>query len=559
MTTTDPGAAQPPPAHPSTAPAATGTAAGTAAAPRADPPLDPLDPLAPLDPLEPPGPAAGTAGPAAPGGPGAATAAAGDGDEGDGDGGDGLGRSVRRGLGWSFLNNLLGRAGTFLAGIVLARVLVPEDYGVFAVALVAMNLLMGLNDAGMTAALIRWQGRMEEAAATAATLILATSTALFLALYAIAPVFSDALGVPEATPVVRLMAVTVIIDALFAVPVAAVTRSFLQGRRAAADMTNLVVSTGVAVTLALHDQGAWSLAWGRVAGNLVAGLLLLVLSPVRVRFGFDRAVAGTLTRVGIPLTGASLLVFAMLNVDNVIVGRTLGPVALGLYSMAFNLSSWPVQMFAFAVRRVSLAGFSRLVDEPARLRAAYLRSLTLLLAVSLPVCVLLATLAAPAVVTVYGEKWRPAADALTWLALVGIVRIATEVTFDYILARGRSRAVFGLQLAWVAALVPALVAGATVDGIRGVGIAHLLVALLFVTPAFGREVVRSGIRVRELAAALARPALAAAAAAAASLAVAELLDTGPFLTTLLAGLAGMGAYVAVAAPLRHLVKAPIEA
>jgi len=83
---------------------------------------------------------------------------------------------------------------------------------------------------------------------------------------------------------------------------------------------------------------------------------------------------------------------AMLNVDYVVVGRVLGPVALGLYLMAFNLSSWPVNVFSFAVRRVSLAGFSRLQSDHARLKSAFARSGALLMAATIPVCALLATL-----------------------------------------------------------------------------------------------------------------------------------------------------------------------
>jgi PST family polysaccharide transporter len=258
-----------------------------------------------------------------------------------------------------------------------------------------------------------------------------------------------------------------------------------------------------------------------------------------------------------PLTGASLMVFAMLNVDSVIVGRTLGPVALGLYAMAFNLSSWPVQMFAFAVRRVSLAGFSQLVDHPLRLRAAYLRSMTLLTAISLPACVLLSVLAEPAVVTVYGAKWRPAAAALTWLALLAIVRIFTEVTFDYILAWGRARAVFGLQLLWVAAMIPALIVGAQIGGIAGAGIAHLLVALAVVVPAFGTEILRTGIRAGDLVASMARPAVAGLLAAAISAAVSRAVSD-PVLTTFLAGTAGFVGYLVVVAPVRHLGKPTAE-
>ena len=467
-----------------------------------------------------------------------------------------LGRQIRTGLGWSFLNNVLGRAGTLIAGIVLARLLDPQDYGVFAVALVAMNLLMSLNDAGMTAAVVRWPGRVDDIAPTAATLILAFSIALYAILWVAAPPFAAAFGVPEATGILRLLAVTIIIDGLFALPTALLTRSFLQGRRTTADLANLVVSSVIAILLAKQGYGAWSLAWGRLAGNMVSGLVIVALAPRRPRPGFRVETARNLLAYGLPLTGSSLLVFAMLNVDTVIVGRLLGPVSLGFYVLAFNLSSWPVNMFSFAVRRVSLAGFARIADDRARLRAAYLRSLALLLAVSLPVCVLLATLSLPTIRFVYGDKWAEASVPLHWLALLGVVRVATELTYDLILAIGRPRAVFRLQLLWVIALIPALALGARIGGIGEVAAGHLLVGLLIVLPAFGYELRHVEIRMGDIARALARPAVAALIAVVTSIIVMTLVDTS-FLQLIAAGAAGLIAYAVVVAPMRRLIHAPL--
>ena len=467
-----------------------------------------------------------------------------------------LGRQVRTGLWWSFLNNVVGRAGTLIAGIVLARILDPQDYGVFAVALVAMNLLMSLNDAGMTAAVVRWPGRVDDIAPTAATLILAFSVVLYGLLWVGAPPFAAAFGVPEATGILRLLAVAIIIDGLFALPTALLTRSFLQGRRTTADLVNLVVSSVVAIVLAKQGFGAWSLAWGRVAGNTASGLVILALAPSRPLPGFRVETARNLLGYGLPLTGSSLLVFAMLNVDTVIVGRVLGPVSLGFYVLAFNLSSWPVSMFAFAVRRVSLAAFARIADDSARLRAAYLRSLALLMAVSLPVCVLLATLSVPTINVVYGGKWAEASIALHWLALLGIVRVATELTYDLIIAIGRPRAVFRLQLLWVIALIPALALGARIGGIGGVAAAHLLVGLLIVLPAFGHELRHVEIRLGDIARALARPAVAALVAAVTSIVVMTIVDTS-LLQLVAAGAAGLIAYAVVVAPMRRLIYAPL--
>ena len=119
--------------------------------------------------------------------------------------------------------------------------------------------------------------------------------------------------------------------------------------------------------------GAWSLAWGRLIGNALNGVLHAVFARERYHYGLRRDVVRPLVAQGLPLAGLSVIAVAVLNVDNLVVGRVLGPIELGFYTLAFNLSSWPVSVFAVAVWRVSVPGFARLQTDPERLRSAFTR------------------------------------------------------------------------------------------------------------------------------------------------------------------------------------------
>lgn len=461
-----------------------------------------------------------------------------------------LAHRVRRGLGWSLLNNFVGRAGTVLAGIVLARILAPYDYGLYAVALVALAAVLSVNELGVSLAVVRWPGDVGRIAPTVMTIALAGSGLLYLGMFLAAPAAAAALSAPEATGVLRLLVLGVLVDGATAVPAALLTREFAQGRRTAIDLSGFALGTAVTITLALAGWGAWSLAWGRLAGNLGAGLLFLALAPRRVRPGFDRAVAGELLRFGLPLAGASLLVFAMLNVDYVVVGALLGPVALGFYLLAFNLSSWPVSFFSEAVRRVALAGFSRLEADPERQRQALARAAGLLAAATLPVCALLGVLALPLVRVVYGGRWAASAAALGFLALLGASRVLLELGYDFLVARGRSAATLRLQAAWTLLLVPALLLGARAGGIRGVAVAHAVVALAVVVPLYLAALARAGVTVRAVARQVAWPAAAALVAAGAA-ALGARLGRGDVAALLLGGGLGAAAYLGALWPGRR--------
>ena len=461
-----------------------------------------------------------------------------------------LGRAVGRGLRWSLFSSALARAGTLVSGVILARLLVPADYGLYTVAFVTLVLLANVNDMGLEATLVRWPGDVAAVARTAATLIFTVSVALFGAACAAAPFLARALNAPDATGIIRLLALCVVINGVFAVPSAMLTRTFAQDKRAIADVAGFVVSTAVTIGLAVAGAGAWSLAWGRLAGNLVNGLLHFALAPARYRPGWDPAVARTLVAAGLPLAGAVLCATAVYNVDYVVIGRVLGPAALGLYVLAFNLSSWPVSMFTEAVGRVSVAGFARLQADRPALRAAFERSLTLVMAAAVPVCVLMATLAEPLIGFVYGHRWLPAADALRFLVVLGLVRVAFHLAYDLLVAVGRGRAALGLHLLWLAALLPALILGTNAGGIRGAGLGHMAVAAGVVLPALLVLLARLGFKPGDLARSLARPVAGGAFAAGVALAASQLVSTD-FVQLAVAGTLGLAAYVTVVAPLRH--------
>lgn len=465
----------------------------------------------------------------------------------------GLAGKVRRGLLWSLLNTIFGRAGTLLVGIVLARLLTPADFGVFAVALVALAAVLSVNELGVSLALVRMPGEPRTIAPTVTTISIGTSVLLYLACYLAAAPLAEAMHAPEATGVVRLLCLAVIIDGVTAAPTQLINREFAQGRRAVVDLTNLVLASGLTIALAATGFGAWSLAIGRLVGNGVTAAMLCRFAAYWPRPGFDRQHARQVLGFGLPLAGASLLVIAMLNVDNVVVGRLLGPVALGLYVQAFNLSSWPVNVFSTVVRRVSLAAFSRVDGDPGARARAFTRAATLMSAAALPVAALLGLLALPLISTVYGSRWAPAAAALQFLAIVGAARVFIELAYDFLVARGRSGTTLVLQGAWLAALLPALLLGAHLDGIAGAAAGHAVVSAGVMVPAFVAAVVATGVPLRSLLAAVARPVAGTALLAAAVLAV-RAVTSPSLLQLLLAGGAAALVYLPVVAPLRHLLR-----
>lgn len=457
----------------------------------------------------------------------------------------GLGGQVRSGLTWSFVNTLASRLGSFLTGIIVARLVVPEDFGVYAVALVALNVLLSMNELGVSVALVRHPGSVAGIAPTVTTIAIGSSAVLFAASWFLAAPFAQAMGVPEAAGVVQLMSVAVLIDGIASVSVGLLTRAFMQAKRTQIDLIAFAVSTPVTIILAITGFGAWSLAWGAIVGNLVTGALSLLWAPELYWPGFDRKVAGELLRFSLPLAAASLLLLALVNVDFVVVGRMLGTAELGLYLLAFNLSTWPMTLVSSVVRRVTTPLFAQM-HQRGDGESGFRRAVFLVMAPAVLLCTLLAVYSNGIVLFVYGEKWQAAAVAVPALALLSLGRMIVELAYDYLVAVGRTVGNTWLHGIWLVLLVPALVVGAAIDGIRGVSIAHAAVVVCVVVPGVALLLHSSGLRLRVVFGDLYLAVFGAAAVIASAWAVSAVVPEG-FLRLALGGLIGTAIYAAILA------------
>jgi O-antigen/teichoic acid export membrane protein len=463
-----------------------------------------------------------------------------------------LGRRIGGGLRWSMVNTIVGRVGQLLLGVALARLIAPAEFGVFAAALVAVTVISSISELGVSLALVRAEEREEadRLAPVVSTMSIASGLVLAGLMAAGAPLLATALGTADAAAPIRAMSLVLVTAGVAAVPAALLQREFHQGRKLIADTAAFAVSLVVAIALALAGFGVWALVWSRLSLHLVSAVLLFALAPSRPRPGFDRGIARELLRFGLPLAGASLVVLGLMNVDYAIVGRTLGPTALGLYVLAFNISAWPVNAFSTPVRAVSLPGFSQLGEARG---ARFGEALGLLLVPVVPACVLLGSQSGPLVRIVYGDRWAAAAAPLAYLVVLGAVRVVAELGYDFLVSAGAVRASFVLNVLWLASLVPALIIGAHAGGIAGVGVAHVVIALAVVLPAYGVVLARCGVAPASIARHTARPLAGGALMLAVALGAGSLVEGDAARLLLASPAAGLTYAAAVGLPLwrRH--------
>ncbi|MFI7637461.1 oligosaccharide flippase family protein [Nonomuraea sp. NPDC049400] len=464
-----------------------------------------------------------------------------------------LGKLAGRGLRWGLLGNLATKAGSFVMGLILARLLAPGDFGVYAVALAATAFVMSVKDLGIMVATIQWRGKLEEMAPTATVLSFLSAMGLYAVFWVGAPAFAELAGTAQATPVVRLLTSVIIVEGFTAVRAATLIRRFEQDKLTLAIGIGFAVNAVVAIALAANGAGAFSFAFGQVAQSVVTGVIVFFAARLPVRLGVDRAIAVKLLKFGLPSAAGIGLESVLLNAGYIVVGDMLGHVWLGYYLLAFNVSSWVPGLIGTAVRNVTIPGFSRLAEHTSEaLSEGVRRSAPLLLTAILPFAVVMSVLAHPLVSFLYGDKWDQAAGVLRWLALVMVIRMLLSLALDILSAQGDTRATVWMNLGYGAALIPALIAGTHLQGIRGAAIGQVAASLFVALPVAAYFLHRAGVRLAPVLPTLVRPLLAGLAAAGATALVSRTVEGNALVQLVLAGGAGLIMYVLLAVPLRQL-------
>lgn len=378
-----------------------------------------------------------------------------------------IARKAGRGAVWNLLSYSLGKGVVLLTTSILARILTKEDFGLVAIAIIAVNYLAVVKDLGLGLALIQRRNDVEEAANTVFTINLILGFALSLIVIPLAPLFANFFEEPTVTPVLRWLGASFAINALGSVHVNLLMRDMDYRRKFIPDMGNTIVKGVVSIGLALSGFGVWALVFGQVAGALTAVLLVWIVLPWRPRFALNRQLAGQLFKFGASVTGVDILSVFGDNLSYIIVGKVFGAVALGVFSMAYRLPEMLLIGNLWVMTAVLFPAFSSIQDKPDELRRGFLFSIRMVQLIAMPLCLGLFIAADPIIRVLFSDKW---ADAIPLLRILALFALAYSVGYhvgDVYKAIGRPDILLKLNILGIVIYLPALLIG-SLYGLAGV-------------------------------------------------------------------------------------------
>jgi len=422
---------------------------------------------------------------------------------------DHLKHQVVKGAKWAFFSSIAVRAFQMLTTLVLAKLLVPGDFGLFTLVSIVTNAMAIFPEIGFARVLIYQQGDIRRTANTAFTLSLATGCVLAALLLVTAPALGRAFSAPAMTSPVRLMALSLVVSSAAYVPMALLDKELRFKRAAFSEVSGWLVYMSVSITLAALHFGVWSMVIGYTAMTCVCTIVTWAVSPWRPSFGFRLDELRVIADYGKHLVVGALASFIFLQIDKAAIGKWLGVTALGFYGIAFTVCSLPATNLTTVVNRVMFPTYSKLHDNMAAIRGVYLRTVKHLSSAAFLAVVAMIALPGPVIRAFYGPKWAPAIPIFTVLAFYGLVRAIGATSDVVFMATGNPvlvKRMRTIQLAIGASLVYPV---AKTFGV--VGVAVLFTCAHFIGTIYGLGRVQHilGIGKLEWLDTLRRPAIAA--------------------------------------------------
>lgn len=385
-----------------------------------------------------------------------------------------LGQQMARGTFWMGLGQAIIQLSGLLRTAVLARFLSPAQFGIMGIALVVIKALESFTNTGFTQALIQRPGEIDRFLPSVFIWNLGRGLLLSAALFVGGPFIADFFREPDATLVIQAAAAITMLRAAQNPKVAAVHRDLRYQQHfywdAAITFSGLL-SAGVILLL---REDVWVLMLSMIVEEAVRTIGSYIIEPWKPSLRFSRKDIRELRIFGRWVGASSMVIFLALQLDSIVVGRFLGPTALGLYNLAMRTSQLPATQISSVVSTVSLPSLSKAHQDPARFRDLYLKISTTLWGITILVGVVMVVFAEPIVRVFLGLQWMDAVPALRILAIAGLIRSIVTIGGRVFQAAGHPRYDFWMNLVRLVVLAATIYPFTDRWGIEGAAFAVLL-------------------------------------------------------------------------------------
>jgi O-antigen/teichoic acid export membrane protein len=413
-------------------------------------------------------------------------------------------------LRWTAAGRLAGQLGSWAITIYVIRILNPADYGLMSMATVLMGFAMLLNELGVIPALIQSRRVDDYLIRQLFGFVLTSNVLVFWLLFLVAPALSTFFGEPRLTAVVRVLAVTILIGGVSAVPTALLERDLQFRGISLVEFSSMVLGSATTLVLAIQGFGVWSLVFSNIVATTAKTIGIFVVSGFRLLPVFRLAGLRPIFVFGANITGQRILWYINSSADVVLVGKLMGDQALGIYSVAFQLATLPVSKIFGIINRVAFPAYARLQHDRRQATDYFVTSVRLSWFVLCPILWGMSSVSHEFVEVFMGPNWEDAGVVLMLVPLIVPFRVISLLMGP--LTDGLGRPDIGSRnLLTFTVLIPLAILIGTIRGLTGVCIALIIASILALAINFRRSLGLLELHPKSLFSAVAPTAVAAGA------------------------------------------------
>lgn len=382
------------------------------------------------------------------------------------------------GVKWQVANKVLQKGLSVVTFAILARLLEPSVFGLFAMAFILIDGLDLFKSMGFDSALIQRKESSAEVQQTAFVLTQMTGWTIFTVCFIAAPFAGKFFDNLDVVAVIRALGVVFILSTLSKIPSAILTKQMRFKILSVAQLIGSVLNSILAVCFAMLSPTIWSLVWAYLIKQSVITGIYWYYSGFRFKLSFDRKIAGELFHYGKFMVGVALLWYISANLSNITVAKILGATALGYLALAQNITNFVNTHFTFLISRVLFPAYSSLQSDPVAIKRAYLKTIRFISMFTVPFSLLLICLATPLVRVLYGEKWLATVVLIQILAIIHMFTPFMASMGSVFNGVGKPK--YSYQLAFVDLVLrlPALIYFTNKWGVEGAVIAGLMTLVI---------------------------------------------------------------------------------
>ena len=351
-----------------------------------------------------------------------------------------------KGTSWSFIDSVAGQGITFLVGLVLARLLTPDEYGLIGIITIFISLFNSIVDSGFSSALVRKNDVTDKDYNTVFITNLIVSVILCIALLLCSPLIADFFNRPELTALTRVMSVVVIINAFAIIQRTILVKKVDFKTQTKVSLISSISSGAIGIVMALQGFDVWSLVGQQISRQLLNSVFLWVYAKWMPKFQFSVESFKELFGFGWKLLISSLIDTIWREIYQVVIGKCYSPAVLGQYTRAQQFGSIFSSNLTTVIQRVSYPVLSSIQDDKERLKAGYKKIIKTSMLITFVLMLGLAGIAEPMIIVLVGEQWLPAVPFLQIICFQMMLYPLHSLNLNMLQVQGRSDLFLKLEI-----------------------------------------------------------------------------------------------------------------